>query len=273
MDLKEYILSGRLEDYILGSLPEKERQEVECLASIYPELQEELQTLQFAFENYVTSYEVVPPKNLKEKIVKNVRSENSKNRTKFDIQESEKQQQIKRKYQNIYPWLSMAASIALLISIAFNFHFSGKNDRLEARLDDLETRFTRLSDSYEETVAEKDKLAFKAKVLADPTYKIIPMQGVEKFPNTSAQVFWDTTTKDVYVGVDELPVPPQDKQYQLWAIVDGEAVDAGVFDVSEDTTGLQKMKNIQQADAFVVTLEKRGGVPVAEGDIYVMGEV
>ncbi len=273
MDIKEYILSGKLEDYILGSLPEKERQEVECLANIYPELQKELQTLQFAFENYITSYEVVPPKNLKEKIVKSVHSENRESGSTLDIAKPEKQEQIKRRYQNIYPWLSIAASIALLVSIVFNFQFSGKNSRLEARLDDLETRFTRLSDSYEATVAEKEKLAFKAKVLADPKYKIIPMQGVEKFPNTSAQVFWDTKTKDVYVGVNELPVPPQDKQYQLWAIVDGEAVDAGVFEVDEDTTGLQKMKNIQQAEAFVVTLEKRGGVPVAEGDIYVMGEV
>ena len=273
MDIKEYILSGKLEDYILGSLPEKERQEVECLANIYPELQEELQTLQLAFEKYVSTYEMAPPKNVKEKIIKNVRSENRKRGTNSHAPKSDKPEQLQRRYQNIYPWLSMAASIALLISIVFNFQFSSENDKLEARLDDLETRFTRLSESFEETVKEKEKLAFKAKVLADPTYKIIPMQGVEKFPNTSAQVFWDTKTKDVYVGADELPVPPQDKQYQLWAIVDGEAVDAGVFDVGEDTTGLQKMKNIQRAEAFVVTLEKRGGVPVAEGDIYVMGEV
>ncbi len=49
----------------------------------------------------------------------------------------------------------------------------------------------------------------------------------------------------------------QENQYQLWAIVDGKPVDAGVFDST--TAGLLKMKALAGAAAFAVTIEPRGG--------------
>jgi anti-sigma-K factor RskA len=50
----------------------------------------------------------------------------------------------------------------------------------------------------------------------------------------------------------------QENQYQLWAIVDGKPVDAGVFD--GNLAGLLKMKNIPiGAVKFAVTVEPRGG--------------
>ena len=56
-----------------------------------------------------------------------------------------------------------------------------------------------------------------------------------------------------------MPAAPQGMQYQLWAIVDGKPVDAGVFDVA--TSGLLKMKTLDGAVAFAVTIEPRGGRP------------
>lgn len=270
MDIKEYISSGRLEEYILGSLSEQEMQEVECMVSIYPELKEELEGMQVAFEKYLHQYAVNPPSNLKEKIYQQVKKE-----PEISLSEVSESEFIggKQKKLNVARILSVAASIVLLLSLIFIYRLANQNNRLEANLDDLEIRFERLTETYQETVEENEKLAFKARVLSDPAYKVIPMEGVEDYASSMAYVYWDTNTKDVYVGIDQLPLPPEDKQYQLWAIVDGKAVDAGVFEVSDDTTGLQKMKNIQRAEAFVVTLEKRGGVPVAEGDIYVMGNV
>ncbi|WP_350340234.1 anti-sigma factor [Paraflavitalea speifideaquila] len=50
------------------------------------------------------------------------------------------------------------------------------------------------------------------------------------------------------------PAPaPAGRQYQLWALVDGKPVDAGMLD---NCDGLCQLKNIQQAQAFAITLEK-----------------
>lgn len=271
MDIKEYISSGKLEDYILGTLSEQESKEVECLIQIYPELMDELLKVQIAFENYVSQFSEKPSRSIKERINKQISEEISTK--KITSEEKTPIPDKKTTGTRTLSGLAIAASIALVISLVFNIRFMNQNNRMDARLDDLETRFDRLSETYEKTVEQNEKLAFKAQVLADPTYKIISMEGVEQHEESKAHVYWDTETKDVYVGVDQLPIPPENKQYQLWAIVDGQAVDAGVFEVEKDTTGLQKMKNIPKAEAFVVTLEKRGGVPVAEGDIYVMGNV
>jgi anti-sigma-K factor RskA len=90
--------------------------------------------------------------------------------------------------------------------------------------------------------------------------------------DNAATVFWNTKNKDVYVMVNKLPEPKTGKQYQLWAMVDGKPVDAGVLNPS--CSSVCKMKNIPKAEAFAITLEKEGGSPVPNlKAIYVMGNV
>ncbi len=64
-----------------------------------------------------------------------------------------------------------------------------------------------------------------------------------------------------------------DKQYQLWAIVNGKPVDAGTFDMGEGVSFV-KLKTIPKAEAFAITLEKRGGseTPTMNA-MFVMGNV
>jgi anti-sigma-K factor RskA len=87
-----------------------------------------------------------------------------------------------------------------------------------------------------------------------------------------ATLFWDTKTKDVYIMPNKLPKVEDDKQYQLWALVDGKPVDAGVLDPR--CGSVCKMKNIPAAQAFAITLEKAGGSPTPTlSAMYVMGKV
>ncbi|MEM6799991.1 MAG: anti-sigma factor, partial [Bacteroidota bacterium] len=85
-------------------------------------------------------------------------------------------------------------------------------------------------------------------------------------------VFWHSTSKDVYLLIDDLPEPPKDHQYQLWAIIDGVSLDAGIFD---HHTKMQKLRHIEgKVSAFAVTLEEAGGKPTPNLDrMYVKGEV
>ncbi|MEJ0083604.1 MAG: anti-sigma factor [Puia sp.] len=92
-------------------------------------------------------------------------------------------------------------------------------------------------------------------------------------PSSLATVYWNTQSKDVYLLVNKLPAPVPDKQYQLWAIVDGKPVDAGVFEMAEGISFV-KLKTIPKAEAFAITLEKKGGSTKPDMDaMYVMGKV
>jgi anti-sigma-K factor RskA len=108
-------------------------------------------------------------------------------------------------------------------------------------------------------------------MMSDPTVAKITMATMRPNENNLATVFWDTKTKDVYLLPNKMPAAAAGKQYQLWAIVDGKPVDAGMMDVC---AGLCKMKNIPRASAFAITLEKKGGsaTPTME-QMYVMGKV
>ena len=70
-------------------------------------------------------------------------------------------------------------------------------------------------------------------------------------------MYWNPNSEEVYLSIQNLKELSEANQFQLWAIVDGKPVDAGVFD--SNTEGLQRMKPVSGAVAFAVTIEPRGG--------------
>ena len=97
------------------------------------------------------------------------------------------------------------------------------------------------------------------------------MPGVPGKETSLTTVFWNKNTKDVYLLANKLPQAAEGKQYQLWALVDGKPVDAGLL---EDCNGVCKLKNIPKAQAFAITLEDKGGSASPHLDqLYVIGNV
>ena len=83
-------------------------------------------------------------------------------------------------------------------------------------------------------------------------------------------------TENVTLLINNLPQPPSEKQYQLWALLDGQPIDLGVFDYDvREKRLLVRMKNVQNAQAFAITLERRGrpNQEKPEGQIYVVGNL
>ena len=111
-------------------------------------------------------------------------------------------------------------------------------------------------------------------IIQDPKVLKVPMPGTKAFPEALATVFWNPSSQQVYLKVNKLPEPTADKQYQLWAIVDGKPVDMGVFEMGDTTSLLQKMKVTGKAQMFAITLEKKGGAlaPTME-QMYVAGKI
>ena len=98
------------------------------------------------------------------------------------------------------------------------------------------------------------------------------MNGIKGKEDNAATVYWDTRTKEVYVLPTKMDSVPQGMQYQLWAIVDGKPVDAGM--VGFDCAGLCKIGVVNKAEAFAITLEKQGGSKKPTmADMFVMGKV
>jgi anti-sigma-K factor RskA len=116
------------------------------------------------------------------------------------------------------------------------------------------------------------QLAYKLDILRRADTKPIEMKGLDIAPNAKVVVYWNAKEKATLLSIQNLPEPPKGKQYQLWAIVDKNPVNAGIF--TYDVTAVQPMKGFENAEAFAVTLEPEGGSAVPTMDnMYVLGTV
>lgn len=68
MNIQAYIESGILEMYALDQLDPIEKDDVELMISLFPELQKELESIQHALETYAASCAIVPRPYVKDKI-------------------------------------------------------------------------------------------------------------------------------------------------------------------------------------------------------------
>ena len=87
-----------------------------------------------------------------------------------------------------------------------------------------------------------------------------------------AVIYFNPSELQVYLNSSTLPELSEDLQYQLWALIDGTPVDAGVFNLRKDE--FQLMNPFDRVDAFAVTIEPKGGStsPTLE-TMQVYGEV
>lgn len=73
MDIKAYRESGILERFALGTASEKEMAEVRCLSGIYPEIREELMSIEESLESYALAHTQATTPELKGKIWKKLK--------------------------------------------------------------------------------------------------------------------------------------------------------------------------------------------------------
>jgi anti-sigma-K factor RskA len=246
VNIKEYISSGVLESYALGELSASKRGEVEENLLLYPDLKEEFARVQEAHENLLMKLSLQPPPHLKASLFKtideqtnNIRAINS-SRVRF--------------------WkLAAAASVTVaLVAALLAVDYRNKWKAKDSSYNDLLAQNQRIAQDYNTVNERLAKIEGDLQIFENTDFKKIIMAGTPNSPNSKASVYWNEKTQEVYLSVQNMKELSAENQYQLWAIIDGKPVDAGVFDAQ--LVGLLKMKNISKgAVTFAVTIEPRGG--------------
>jgi anti-sigma-K factor RskA len=257
VDTRAYIESGVIESYVLGMAEAQEAAELEQLSRQYPEIRKAIDEFETALEKQALAASTTPPSSVKEYLLDNL-----------DFEKEAKSPVVG------FGWLRYvaAASIILLLgSAALNIYFY-------RQFQSTSTAYQALLVEKNSLFAENQNIQTKAldlynnmQLMSDPSFVKVSMSAVPGKEGNLATIFWDTKSKDVYLLPNKLPQAPSGKQYQLWAIVDGKPVDAGVI---ADCSGLCKMKNIPTSSMFAITLEPAGGSASPHLDqMYVAGKV
>lgn len=245
MNIKEYISSGVVESYVLGLLTAQERFEFEQYCEVYPELKAARNSFELAIEKQAIENAVPPPVHVKQKVLSAIQQKPTSNTSKIIGMEPTV---IRR--SSGFGWLAAASVILFLVAGYFAYTFYSQNKELRSSNSELEAKINR-TDSIMTRMLEEQK------AINDPNVMVVNMVGTQKASPASASIYWDSTSANVYMVVKNMPKLPTDKQYQLWALIDGKPVDLGLFDQPQPNVIL-KMKNTQKADAFAITIESRG---------------
>lgn len=285
MDISCIISSGDLELYVLGMLSEEENLKVAQLAQMFPEIKAEIEAIENSL--LAVSDETDAPAasvkddlfaKLKNTPVSETLAESEIPKTVVESRQdgdvadkreatvlSMPQQPAKRSNG-----LLAASVIALVACAGIIAYLVGANNKYRDTTASLQQRVQRLEDNTNKQQQQLTQYQNSLALYQNPSYQKINLTNVPGKPEALVEIFWNKSTRDVYAANISLPAAPAGKQYQLWALIDGKPVSAGMI---TGKTLPQKMVDFAKADAFAITLENEGGSPTPHLDqLFVMGK-
>ena len=277
MDIKEYISSAILELYAAGALSETEAKEVEAMAASHPEVQAELDAVNAALTGYASAFKKNPRPEMRQNILDKIDEiEGASKSASSNVYSLPDNAPAKEDYSRVpskFKYMMAAVLAFLVLNVAANYYLITKWKSTEDQMANIVNENAKMKQEYEQIKNTLDKKSGDMKMVMNRNNKVVDLKGMEISPSSLATVYWNPNSKQVMLSVDNLPVPPPDKQYQLWALKDGKPIDAGIFDMDKDPMHPMTIP-IDAADAFAVTLEKKGGSPAPTlTQLYVMGKI
>ncbi|SDY88440.1 anti-sigma factor [Hymenobacter psychrophilus] len=289
-DVQHYIESGILEEYALGVLSADERAEVERVARQEPAVSRELAAVINGLDIYAEAHALAPPVGMRERVLQ--AWENSIRETGPATTSTTPSAPVApvgaAPHMAVAPaepattmpaadggavvrqlpaatdagrirWLVAASVALLLISGLGNYLLYNRLQKTENSLELAQAEQSRYATTQQAALNERDQ---QLSILRNQAFRSVDLKGTPKAPDALARVYYNATTKAVYVDVRNLPELPEGKQYQLWALDNGQPVDAGMLNTATATgDSIQQMKNIASAQAFALTVEDIGGKP------------
>ena len=270
MNIEEYISSGILEAYALNEISSAEMKEVEQMMATYPEIKEELNAIELAFEGMAMAAKVEPNPALKQSIMDMIDAQEGVAESQPNVSMSSvavpvaSNEEVKSEARVVQMkpspvWkFAVAASVSLaIISGYLAVDYRTKWKSTNEAFAQLQANNALMADQYNRVNQELEGLEDDFDVLINPDFRRIGLNGTDNAADAYASVYWNTKSQEVYLNIRNLKQLSTDQQYQLWAIIDGKPVDMGVFDWNSE--GLIKMKSTGQSMAFAVTIEPKGG--------------
>jgi len=266
MTIREIIESGMVEAYVLGLLDDHQRQELEEALQRSPELQAELARVEEALERFAHVHAIEPPPQLREQIWEAITERAAPQSLK---QQTPLARPMLSRWNMVIGALAGIAFLLLVVSGIWLWKLSSTLELQGRQFEQFQHHITQSLRALEAQLADvRDYVR-----LTGGKAVIVPLTGTANQPTARASVCWDTASGQLFLAMPLLPPLPSDKAYQLWALVDGKPIDAGVF-VPDSSQLVYRLKEVHTAEAFAVTIEPREGSSVPTlSSMVLMGKI
>lgn len=282
MEEKDFIESGILELYVLDALSPEERTEVEKFRSSSMLIAAELRRIEASMELFSLEHAVEPSAGLKAKIETEINFNLStefapevaaERISKIPLQSADTEFVLSAPgKKSDWSYYALAACLTLLlISSGSAFSLWSKLKATKADYADLLSKSSRYGNQVSYYKGEYNK---SRELIDNPDFRKLPLLGTTAHKKSIAVVFWNKKKHIVMIDPNGLDITDAAHSYQLWAIAKGKPVDAGIFEARSDLTTLSQMNDIDDAQAFAVTLEPKGGSKSPTmSEMYVMSTI
>ncbi|MCB0630694.1 MAG: anti-sigma factor [Saprospiraceae bacterium] len=244
MDKERFMQSGLLEQYVLGLTTEEESAEVERYAAIFPEVEEEIDTLRKAMKHYA-----------QEQIA---RLELKKESNGSSTQTTPLPAPLATTGNKRAIWL---LTIGLLLSGVLSFHFYNQYRESRQQLSQLRRNLNNVERSYQ---SELTNLNAQLSFLLHNHTNYLHLNATPLAPGTDVRVFWNESDQKAFLQVFYLPPQPQGKQYHIWAEIDGAMKDLGPIELSEHHP--QPIPCLPKVQSLNIALESKDTLDHPEED-------
>lgn len=276
MKAQDYISSGLLEAYVLGSLSEAESEQVAGAICRFPEVAAEVQSLEAMLLDSEKSQAPALPVELKDKIWAAIQSAPVEQVSGAEVRQAELPKTVNfpaAKNERNLAWAALW--IGLLLSVGGNLYQQMDSRQTSLRASQLAVRVDSMNQRQNEMIASMERYHRESEMAARPDMEMVPMKSIVAGHAMAATFYLDRNSREAYVAVQKLPPTPEGMQYQVWAIQDGKPQSIGLLDHAvADNNGLQKLTApVEFGQAFAISLEKMGGSEQPTPDrIYVLGK-
>lgn len=233
--IQQFLESDLLEQYLLETTSPEESARVERYIAMYPEVRDSYLELQENLEAYAKLHAVPAPEGLRERILQRVRNERAGRRR--------------------FMRYAVAASIAALFFAGASFWFYNQNQNLQVENDLVNNKIRVLEADMKEQLEDVRNQFI---VLNNPGTRKFMVNGNQKARELKAIAYVNPVKKLSYINVRNLPNLPEDKDYQMWAEVNGEMVNLGVIRNYEDKDKLMALPYGEKGLSYI-TIEPKGG--------------
>jgi anti-sigma-K factor RskA len=241
MDKEKFLASGLLEQYVLRLTTPEEDQEVERFANAFPEIAKEIEEMRFSWEQYAQQYAVPPPPKVKKSILE-------------QIDALENNQVPSSATRSSLGAFSRWASILLLgVYVIFGVIMTLRYQAIKKENLQLQKNLEHCESGSKNSNRKLDIIALIEDRKTLPVY----LKGSALSPAAKAIVYWNPQSKLAYLNPYALPAPPQGKQFQIWADVNGKMISLGLIDPK--VVDFQKINHIDRAVSLNITIEPLGG--------------
>ncbi|GLR15739.1 anti-sigma factor [Portibacter lacus] len=261
MNIEEIRNSGLLESYIIGTLTENERAEVEKYVEQYPELKSELSQIERALRTYGEIKGVQPRKELKGEIIKSITGKS----VDPDVDPPKK---------GFGPFFFPSIILACLLgaSLLWGSNHANEAEELAAENNDLRSENTSYQLSCDSIADANAELEAILAIINNAGNRIVPMTATGNYASTTLYLHTNEALRKNYLQALVLPDISREQAFQLWSLKPNQdPIPLSVFSDSENQ--IFEVDFEDGTATYAITIEPAGGsqVPNLELLIGTMG--